>query len=178
VRVQSFGSKYRIQGPDRFSHHPSSVKDTAVRGSKLLVDERKTSDQVVKSIKARLHQVLRVVAKELENRKHGKTSVLKFLKLPLLHLLSKVGHSPVKSTKVTVVVNGSNHEEHFCPSQGRNGVDGCNSRGNIGAGNSLELSGTVLIEVDLVDVFGESKRIKESGGSNLPRRINRIVMRE
>ena len=111
----------------------------------MKLTERKTSDQVVKSIKARLHQVLRVVAKELENRKHGKTSVLKFLKLPLLHLLSKVGHSPVKSTKVTVVVNGSNHEEHFCPSQGRNGVDGCYSRGNIGAGNSWgDVEGEVI----------------------------------
>jgi len=41
----------------------------------LLVKERKTSDEVIKSIKTWLNQVLTVMAKQLQGGKHGKAAM-------------------------------------------------------------------------------------------------------
>ena len=41
----------------------------------LVVKERETGDQVVKSIKSRRDQVLRVMTEELQGGKHGKTTI-------------------------------------------------------------------------------------------------------
>jgi len=47
-------------------------------GGDLLVKERKTSDEVIKSIKTWLNQVLTVMSKQLQGGKHGKAAMCQF----------------------------------------------------------------------------------------------------
>lgn len=56
---------------------------TTATSINLVVDERKTGDEVVIPIKSWNGKVLRIVTDELEESKHGKTSVLKFGRLTL-----------------------------------------------------------------------------------------------
>ena len=75
----------------------------------LVVDERKSSDEVVHTIESRGYKVLAIVTEKLKNGKHSKTSVLKLVKLALLKLLGlKVGLSELEVSKESPVVNSSN----------------------------------------------------------------------
>mmetsp|Transcript_16044 Transcript_16044/g.23229 ORF Transcript_16044/g.23229 Transcript_16044/m.23229 type:complete len:253 (+) Transcript_16044:98-856(+) len=156
----------------------------------VAVEERKAGDESIHAVEARLHEVLGVVAEELEDSKHGKTAVLKLLGLALLELLSvKVRLAGVEVAEVSPVVDGADEEEDLHPSESRDGVDGSHSVGHLGAREAggdveweavdlrhdvaedgelghasvLELGGAVLVEGLLVNVSGEAKRIEEAG---------------
>ena len=88
------------------------------------VDERKSSDHVVKSIESGLDEVLGVVTQQLKEGKHGKTSMLKFLELALVLLITEVGLSEAEVSEDTPVINGSNEEDDLGPSEGGDEIDG------------------------------------------------------
>ena len=93
--------------------------------SNLVVEERKSRDEIIKAIESRRDQVLGVVTEQLQGRKHGKTSMLKFWKRALLRLIGgEVGLAGGEVTKESIVVNGSDEEEHLGPAKSRNGIDG------------------------------------------------------
>lgn len=102
----------------------------------LVVQEWKTSDQVIQSIKAGFHEVLRVVAEELKNGKHSKSSVLKFLKSTFLFFSFKVGLSNIEISKPSTHVYRTNGKDNLSPAKSRDGIDCGNAIGNVGAGNS------------------------------------------
>jgi hypothetical protein len=102
-----------------------------------LVKEWKSGDEVIESIKSRRHQVLGVVTQQFQDGKHGNTSVLEFGEGSLRgDFWGQVKLSELEVTKETVVVNGSNEEEHLGPAKGRDGVQGSNSVRNICAGKT------------------------------------------
>ena len=148
---------------------------------------------MVKSIESRGNKVLGVVTKELKGGKHGNTSVLELVELTLGEfLITQLKLSGIEISEVSIVVNGSNKEEHLSPAKSRDGVDSSYSVRNIRElearsdltresvdflddvsnnselGNTavLEFAGTVLVEGGLVDSVGEAKRIEESGRSD------------
>ena len=103
----------------------------------LVVEEWKSSDEVVKTVESWGNQVLRVVTQQFHGGKHGKTSVLELGKSALLSLSRvKVWLAAVEVTKETVVVNRSNEEEHLGPAEGRDGIDGGNTVWDIGEGKA------------------------------------------
>ena len=90
---------------------------------KNLVEEWKSSDEVIKSVKSWRHQILRVVTKQLQDGKHGNTAVLKFGEGSLpSDFRCHVKLSKLEFTKESIVVNGSNEEEHLCPNEGWEGI--------------------------------------------------------
>jgi hypothetical protein len=154
-----------------------------------LIEEWKTSDEVVKAVESRGNQVLGVVTEELHHGEHSKASVLKFRKGALLELSRlKVRLSRVEAEE-SVVVDGSDQEEHLGPAEGWNGINGSDTvwdstegkaRGNVSRegeslrddvsdnsehGNTavLELRNTVSVKRLLVNVLGQTKRVEESG---------------
>jgi hypothetical protein len=103
----------------------------------LVVEERKTGDEVVKTIKSGRNQVLGVVTEQFHGGKHGKTSMLELGKRALLSLRSvKVWLAAVEVTEETVVVNGADEEEHLGPAKGRDGIDCSNTMWDIGEGKA------------------------------------------
>ena len=77
------------------------------------------------------------MTEELHGCEHGKTSVLEFLKGTLLGLFrGKDWLSRLEISEESVVVNGSDEEDHLCPSESRDGIDGGNSVWNIGESES------------------------------------------
>jgi len=157
----------------------------------LVVEEGKSGDEGVKSVKTRLDKVLGVVTEQLKDGKHGKTSVLKLLGFEILLSSSDVLLSKFEVSKDAVVVNGSNEEDNLGPAERRNGLQGGNTVGDIGGGelsgdevvvgtsdlgddvsndselgnaSMLELGGTVLVEGRLVDVLGEAAGVPVSNG--------------
>jgi len=158
----------------------------------LVVEEGKSGDEGVKSVKTRLDKVLGVVTEQLKDGKHGKTSVLKLLKSTLLFLTLEVGLSNVEVSEPSTDIDRSDGEDDLGPAESRDSVDGGNTVGDIGAGNSrsdvespaedlrgdvpdngelgntsvLQLGGTVLVELFLVNSISESQRIEESSGGN------------
>jgi hypothetical protein len=103
----------------------------------LVIKEWKSGDKVVKTIESWGDQVLGVVTQQLHGGKHGKTSVLELGKRALLGFSSvKVWLATVEVTKETVVVNGTDEEEHLCPAEGRDGIDGSNTVWDIGEGKA------------------------------------------
>ena len=103
---------------------------------RCLVKEWETSDQVIKTIKAGLHKVLRVVTKEFKDRKHSKTTMLEFLKSTLLFFSLEVGLSNIEISEPSADINGSNEENNLCPSKSRDCVDSGNSIWYISACDS------------------------------------------
>ena len=117
-------------------------------------------------------------------------NLLKFLKLAFVRLVAKIGHTTSVGTEVTVVIDSANGEENLSPSQGRNGIKGSDAVGDFRAwktrrnvpgeaeklrddvSNDSQLSHTavfqlaraVLVERRLVNVLGQTERIKESSG--------------
>jgi len=155
----------------------------------LVVKEGKSSDKLFHTIKSRLYKVLGVMTEQLKGGKHGKTSVLKLLKLKLLKSgLTKLRLAIIEISKETPVINGTDEEDHLGPSKGRDGINGSNTIGNLGTGNTggdvkvktvhlldnisnhgelgntsvLKLGGTVLIEGILIDIGRKAERIPES----------------
>ena len=103
----------------------------------LVVKEWKAGDEVIKAVESRGHQVLGVVTEQFHGGEHGKTSVLELLKGTLLGLSrSKVRLAGVEVAEETVVVDGTDKEEHLGPSEGRDGIDGGNTVWDIGECNS------------------------------------------
>ena len=103
----------------------------------LVVKEWKAGDEVVKTIESWGNQVLGVVTQQFQGGKHGKTSVLELGKRALLGLSSiKVWLATVEVTEETVVVNGTDEEEHLRPAEGRDGIDGGNTVWHIGEGKA------------------------------------------
>lgn len=131
------------------------------------------------------------MTKQLKNGKHSKTSVLKLLGLEILLGSSDVLLSEFEVSKDTVVVNGSNEENNLSPAEGRNGLQGGNTVGDISGGelsgdevvvgagdlgdnvpndgelgdaSVLELGGAVLVEGLLVNVLGKAAGVPVSNG--------------
>jgi hypothetical protein len=156
-----------------------------------LIEERKSGDEVVKTVESGVDHVLCVVTEELHGGEHGNASVLELIELTLLELSGvEFGLARFEVSEVSVVVNGTDQEDHLGPAKSRDGLNGGNTIGDIGAWNArgdvegeseefgddvsdnsklgntsvLELSGAVLVEGLLVDVLGEAQRIEESGG--------------
>lgn len=76
------------------------------------------------------------MTEELKDGKHGKTSVLKLLKSTLLVLALKVGLSQVKVSEPSADIDGADSEDDLGPSKSGDGVDGGNTVGDIGTGDS------------------------------------------
>ena len=77
------------------------------------------------------------MTEELHGGEHGKASVLEFLKGTLLGLFrGKDWLSRLEISEESVVVNGSDEEDHLCPSESRDSIDGGNSVWNIGESES------------------------------------------
>mmetsp|Transcript_19482 Transcript_19482/g.35293 ORF Transcript_19482/g.35293 Transcript_19482/m.35293 type:complete len:88 (-) Transcript_19482:459-722(-) len=75
--------KARVNRPTRtnsLQNQPPIPVSTIIS---LFVEEWKSGNEVIKSVESRRYQVLRVVTKEFQGGKHGKTSVLKLVKLEL-----------------------------------------------------------------------------------------------
>jgi len=132
------------------------------------------------------------VTEQLKEGKHGKTSVLKLLKLALLLLVTEIGLSEIKVTEDTPVVDGSDEEDDLGPAKSGDVVDGGDSVGDVVGGDSggdvvseavglggdvsedgehadasvLELGGAVFVELLLGDVLGKVQGIEESSGGN------------
>ena len=103
----------------------------------LVVKEWKAGDEVVKTIESWGNQVLGVVTQQFHGGKHGKTSVLELGKRALLGLSSIKGWlATVEVTEETVVVNGTDEEEHLRPAEGRDSIDGGNTVWHIGEGEA------------------------------------------
>ena len=144
---------------------------------------------MVKTIESGGNKVLRVVTEKLKGGKHGNTSVLELVELTLGEfLITQLKLSSIEISEVSIVVNGTNEEEHLGPAEGGDGVDGSNSVGDISEldsrsdltresvylldnvsnysklGNTavLEFAGAVLVEGGLVNSTGKSKGIEES----------------
>jgi hypothetical protein len=157
-----------------------------------LVEERKASNEVVKAIKSRGHQVLGVVTEELKNGEHSNASMLKLGEGALLELIRVEGRLSRIKAEESVVVDGSDQKEHLGPAEGWNGINGSNTvgdstegkaRGNVSRegenlrdnvsdnsehGNTtvLELGNAVSIKRFLVNVLGQTKWVEKSGWSN------------
>jgi hypothetical protein len=154
------------------------------------VEERKSGDHVIKTIESRGDKVLGVVTEQLQEGKHGETSVLELVELTLLELIGiKVRLAGIEVSKEAVVVNGTDQEEHLGPAESRDSVDGGDTVRDIGeleargdlsretvnlldnvsddgelANTSvLEFGNTVGVEGLLIDVGGKAKRIEVAG---------------
>ena len=154
----------------------------------VAVEERKTSDEVVTLVHT-ANEHLRVVTKQLEDGDHGKAAVLELLHLQLSELLRGLALAlSVSEDQNSPVVHGPDEEEHLEPAEGRDGFDGGDSVRDGGKGEArsnlaresvhlrhdvsddgelsdtavLELSGSVLVELLLVDVLGESQGVEEA----------------
>jgi hypothetical protein len=93
----------------------------------LFVNEGKSGDEVVKTIKSGGDEVLGIVTEEFQKGKHGKTSVLEFVQLELLHISSNCVLSEIEVSQETIVVGGANGEEDLHPSKSGDGVNGSNT---------------------------------------------------
>ena len=82
----------------------------------VAVKEREAGDQVIKTVEARLHKVLRVVTEKLKNSKHSKTSVLKFLESTFLFFPLEIGLSNIEVSEPSTDINSSNKENNLGPS--------------------------------------------------------------
>ena len=81
------------------------------------------------------------MTEQFQDSKHSKTSVLEFRESTLLGLgRFKVWLAGVEVSEETVVVDGTDEEEHLGPSESRDGINGgntvwdigeCKSRGNF-----------------------------------------------
>mmetsp|Transcript_22099 Transcript_22099/g.24826 ORF Transcript_22099/g.24826 Transcript_22099/m.24826 type:complete len:211 (-) Transcript_22099:21-653(-) len=148
-----------------------------------LVEERKTCDEVVTVVSG-------IVTDEFGEGKHGKTSVLKLLKLTLGEFFGlEVGLSGGEISKVSLGVDNSDSSDDLDPSEERNSIDGIKTIGDVSVRDSggdissptpdfrgdvsddgklgntavLELSSAVLVELFLVNSAGKTERIPEAG---------------
>mmetsp|Transcript_18639 Transcript_18639/g.26299 ORF Transcript_18639/g.26299 Transcript_18639/m.26299 type:complete len:210 (+) Transcript_18639:51-680(+) len=151
-----------------------------------LVEERKTCDEVVTVVGG-------IVTDKFGDGKHGKTSVLKLLKLTLGEFFGlKVGLSGGKVSKGSLAVDNTNSGDDLDPSKEGDNRDGIKTIGDVGVvdaggdvssptpdlrgdvskdgklGNTavLELSSAVLVELLLVNTTGKTERIPETGGGD------------
>jgi len=155
----------------------------------LVVDEGKSGDEVVKAVESGLSEVLAIVTEELEDGKHGKTSVLELSGLTLgKDVIGEVKLSGGGAVE-TVVLNTSNGSDDLNPSEEGDGVDGSDTVGDtVGAEATggevvsesvslrgdvsedgkhahtavLEFSKTVLVELLLADAVRKTSGIPES----------------
>jgi hypothetical protein len=112
------------------------VVQSCMRKPSLVVEEWKSSDEVVETIESWGNQVLGIVTQQFQGGKHGKTPVLKLGKSALLSLSGiKVWLAAVEVAEETIVVNGTD-EEHLGPAEGRDGINGGNTVWNIGEGEA------------------------------------------
>ena len=83
------------------------------------------------------NKVLGVVTEQFHGSKHGNTSVLEFAEDSLFgDLWFQVWLSKFEISEESVVVDGSNEEDHLGPSESRDGINGGNSVWNIGESES------------------------------------------
>jgi hypothetical protein len=76
---------------------------------------------------------LGVVTEQFHGGEHSKTSVLELGKGTLLGLRSIKGRlAGVEVSEETVIVDGTNEEEHLGPSESRDGINGGNTVWDIG----------------------------------------------
>lgn len=146
---------------------------------------------MIVSVESRGDDVLTVVTDELEEGKHGKTSVLELRSLTLgKDIGGKVKFSG-GGTVEAPVVNGSNGEDDLGPSEEGDSINGGNSVGDVvgvelsgdeivsetvglrsdvsedgkhGYTSVLDLSKAVLVKFLLRDTVGKTSGVKESGG--------------
>lgn len=157
----------------------------------LVVDERKTGDEVVIPIKSWNGKVLRIVTDELEEGKHGKTSVLKFGRLTLGKDIGWQVQNTGGGSEPSVSLDASNEGNNLDPSKEGHGINGGNTVGEVvcaqltgdqivtetvGLGGDvsedgelgdtavLELGEAVFVELLLGDAIGEAGRVPETNG--------------
>jgi len=159
---------------------------------RLVVDERKSGDEVVKTVVVS-GQSLAVVTGQFEEGQHSKTSVLEFLCLTLEVFFGfQVKVTNIEATEVSGGLNDTNGPDNLQPSQKRNHADGgvsgrdrveWDSGGDVtgkvvGLGGDVSQNGqhanasvfqfgqSVLVESFLGDTSGKVGRVPESDRSD------------
>ena len=154
----------------------------------VAIEERETSDEVITLVHA-TNEHLRIMAEKLKDGDHRKATVLELLHLELSELLSGLALAlGVSKDKDSPVVNGADEEEHLQPAEGGDSLNGGDTIGDGGEGEArsdiaresvhlrhdvsndsklgntavLEFSGSILVELSLIDVLGESQRVEKA----------------
>lgn len=99
----------------------------------IIVEEREASDQVREAIIQLSVAVdhVAVVTEQLEETQHGQASVREFRNLAAFHFGRVQFRVGFGVEQVSVVVDGTNQEEHLGPTQGRDGFNGLDSVGDV-----------------------------------------------
>ena len=155
------------------------------------VDERKTGDEVIIPIESWNGKVLRIVTDELEEGKHGKTSVLKFGRLALGKNVRWQVQNTSGGGEPSVCLDASDEGNNLDPSEEGHGIQcgdtvgevvcaqlsgdqivsetvglggDVSEDGELGDTAVLELGEAVFVELLLGDAIGEAGGVPETNG--------------